>query len=65
MTHAVSKKAAHWETYNHYLRPRPFTKEAAQPIQPVIVSGGFKEDGVDPQAGGCQLLQSVYVHTRE
>src|SRR5260370_28991851 len=64
LAHALFEKAAHGETHDHYLWPGPLPEEAAQPIQPVVVRRGFKEDWVEPQAGGWQLVQSIYDQTR-
>src|SRR5437016_1061928 len=61
LTHAVFEKAIHPDAQDHHLRPCTLTKKTLQPIQPVIVTRGFKKDGIDTHPAGGHFLQAVYL----
>src|SRR5438094_8841943 len=64
LTHAIQEKADHTDANDHHLRPCTPTKEALQPIEPVIITGRYKEDGINTHPSGSQFLQPVDLDSR-
>src|SRR2546430_5638307 len=50
LPHAILKKAIHADAQDHDLGPCTLTKEALQAIQPVVVTSGFKKNGIYPRS---------------